>query len=205
MSNNSENPFKDKEVLGKLNEKVKIADEGASLQKYVIVAVVAFALGYGVNWIGQRNDVKSDSDDSKLPISSPSLSSSSSDIDAALKGEVNYLGTEEPLIAANILMIEDQPAGLEVFVKKIDLPKSGWLAIREDNGKGEPGNILGAQLFDPGMTSGKVELLRNTEEGKIYYAMILSDNGDRAFIPKMDLPVLGIDGQPLSVSFKTTR
>lgn len=211
MSNNKENSFRNKEnyndtlykgVVEKSGAKNEQEKESGGFMTYAIIAVVAFIVGFGAGRLGNQNSIKpisnTDTDDK-------ASSSNSSDSDAVLGGGTSYLGAKESLVVEDILAVDDQPAGLNVAVKKINLPKSAWLAIREDNGKGEPGNILGAQLFDPGMISGKVELLRNTEEGKIYYAAIFSDNGDRAFIPKMDLPILGANGRALSVMFKATK
>src|SRR3990167_6515166 len=70
---------------------------------------------------------------------------------------------------------------------------------------GVPGNILGAQLFDSVSNSGIVELLRGTEEGKIYYAIIRQDDGDRAFDLTKDILMTDTDGIFVSTEFKVTE
>ena len=212
MNNNKGDLFKDdgsfkgalyKKVAEVGGEKNIGAKEDSNLTTYLIVAVVAFVLGVGVGRLGKGGEI---STAQKINGDTDISSSTPNTFNTALDGRGDNFGNGTGLLSADdYLVIDNQAAGSEIIVKEIKVSKSGWLAIREDNGLGEPGNILGAQLFDPGMTAGKVELLRNTEEGKTYYAVIFSDNGDRAFIPKMDLPVLVADGMPLSVTFKATK
>ena len=58
---------------------------------------------------------------------------------------------------------------------------SGWVAVREDR-DGVFGNILGAQYLPAGTyTNVTVDLLRGTEPGKIYYAVLYKDDGDKVF------------------------
>lgn len=155
-----------------------------NFQVYLIIGIVAFLIGVGVGKIGKT-------DNTEVSLGDTNVATSSLNKNIALQN------------ISDLLEVDNQSAGLEVVVKKIKVSESVWVAIHEDNGQGEPGNILGAQLFDPIMTSGTVELLRNTEVGKTYYAVIRGDNGDRAFIPKMDMPILDSNGRPLMVTFKT--
>ena len=98
--------------------------------------------------------------------------------------------------------VGDQSAGTTIVLKSVTLPQTGWVAIHEDN-SGVPGNILGAQRLDAGTTNlGNVTLLRGTTAGGTYYAMLHADNGDGAFDPHVDLPMLGADGKPVMMVFK---
>lgn len=104
------------------------------------------------------------------------------------------------------LAVSNQPAGLGVSLDRLEITKSVWIAIHEDNGQGEPGNILGAYRFGAGeYTDVTVPLLRNTEEGGTYYAMFHSDNGDETFDHEMDTPIRDVANRPLMEAFSTIR
>lgn len=84
------------------------------------------------------------------------------------------------------IAVGDQAGGKTVTITSVSLPSSGWVAVHED-ATGRPGKILGAQRFSKGThAKGVVELLRATENGKTYYAMLHDDDGDRTFDPKKD-------------------
>src|SRR3989338_6152319 len=62
------------------------------------------------------------------------------------------------------------------------------------------------RLFDGGTwDNGKVELLRGTIEGGKYFAMLHADNGDRAFDPKLDAPIVGKTGSPIMMEFTASE
>ncbi len=109
-------------------------------------------------------------------------------------------GAQLPLAVTESVSVMNQAAGLNVVVDSVTLASSGWVAIHE-NQDGQPGNILGAQRFDAGTYSGAVELLRETVPGGSYYAMLHRDNGDGAFSPSSDAPVLGADGRAITAAF----
>ena len=50
-----------------------------------------------------------------------------------------------------------------------------------------------------------VELLRNTEEGGTYYAVIYVDDGDKKFDHKIDLLATTADGNPVMDVFGVIR
>ena len=103
----------------------------------------------------------------------------------------------------NTIAVNDQPAGLKVDISSVTLSNSGWAVVHESVG-GKPGNILGAQRFDAGTYDGSIELLRNTEEGSMYYVMLHKDDGDKEFDHKNDLPILS-DGKPVMTTFYAIR
>jgi len=107
-------------------------------------------------------------------------------------------------LGQNIILVHDQKAGINVEIESVNLKNTGWVVINESV-NGVPGNILGAQLFDSGSNSGIVELLRGTEEGKIYYAIIRQDDGDRAFDLTKDILMTDTDGKFVSTEFKVTE
>lgn len=105
---------------------------------------------------------------------------------------------------ANAIAVDDQDAGSTATVRSATLSEEGWVVIHEDwNGK--PGNILGARRLPAGTQQAVVvELLRSTEGGKVYYAMLHRDDGDKAFAHTRDLPVLDASGSPIMMRFIAT-
>lgn len=98
------------------------------------------------------------------------------------------------------ILVENQPPGLSVHIASLMLTRDQWVVIHEDK-NGSPGAILGAGRFRAGMTSGDVELLRATEEGRTYYAMFHRDDGVTGFDPKSDLPSSDDAGHAIMSSF----
>lgn len=100
----------------------------------------------------------------------------------------------------NAIAVDTQKAGDRVEVTMVTFSQTGWVAIHEDR-DGKLGNVLGAARFEPGIHLGSVELLRPTESGKTYYAVLYADNGDRMFDLKTDAP-MQTGGTPIQVTFK---
>ena len=105
---------------------------------------------------------------------------------------------------ANTVAVDDQDAGSTATIRKAALSEEGWVVIHEDwNGK--PGNILGARRLPAGEHQAiVVELLRSTEGGKVYYAMLHRDDGDKAFAHTRDLPFVDAAGSPIMMRFVAT-
>jgi len=167
------------------------------MPKYVLTAVVAFLVGFGSAWLYLDGNIKSLSvvggEDGK-----------EKNLDNREGGAITA-GTSGMLAESDAIVVNDQGPGTEVSIAKTIFEKGGWVVIHEDDGAGKPGKILGAQLFDPGSwDNGKVELLRGTIEGGRYFAMLHSDNGDRAFDPKLDTPIIGKTGAPIMMEFEAT-
>lgn len=101
-----------------------------------------------------------------------------------------------------LFSVADQKAGLAVNVSDITLEKDTWIAIREDNGNGELGNILGASLFfNETKGSADVALVRTTEANKNYYAVLYIDDGDKVFDFKKDQPWKEENGDIFKLAF----
>ncbi len=118
-------------------------------------------------------------------------------------------GTNAPFLAGaavsftggqDTIKVDDQAAGDSVAISSAALSARAWVVIHEDY-DGKPGRILGAQLFPGGVGSGKVDLLRPSMEGKTYYAMLHTDDGDHAFDMTKDLPMKDQAGMPIMVKF----
>lgn len=105
----------------------------------------------------------------------------------------------------NGLIVEDQGPGRTVKISELIFKRPGWVAIHDDI-NGTPGRILGARVFDIGITTeGVVELLRGTIGGKSYFAMLHDDDGKyKEFNPQTDKPLLGDDGKPVMVLFQVS-
>ncbi len=191
--NNKENFVKNKSEDEAL-KKFVTDNEGGNFGKYAIVAIAFLLIGIGLGWYSAKT----------RGLENQKTDNVSETENEAVTKDANGGVFTWPSNVGDVLTVPNQAPGLEVKIDKINTPKSVWVAIHEDSGEGQPGNILGAQLFDVGMASGTVELLRGTEKGQTYYAMIHDDNGDRAFIPKMDTPIVNASGGPIMVIFKTT-
>lgn len=118
---------------------------------------------------------------------------------APIGEEVNVSGAM--LIGGNAIAVNDQAPGLKVEVATVTLAQDGWVAIHEVL-NGQAGNILGARRFSTGANqTGAVELLRPTEEGKVYFAMLHSDDGDRQFDHTKDLAITDPQGNIILMRF----
>jgi len=103
---------------------------------------------------------------------------------------------------SSLLSVSKQLAGDKVIISSVELENDSWIAINEKV-NGELGNILGALWLPAGKHSDvEVELLRSTESGKSYFAVIRSDNGDKEFDHEIDLPLEDENGNILVSSFE---
>ncbi len=86
----------------------------------------------------------------------------------------------------NTIILSGNTAGNTVSLSKASLSQDSWIVIREDV-DGEFGKALGAGWFPKGLNEKiTVELLRNTETGKKYYAVLYTDAGDHKFSSKVN-------------------
>jgi hypothetical protein len=102
------------------------------------------------------------------------------------------LSDDTPKITASTESIDvlDQDPGLSVIVKGVALVQVSWIAVRDSSGR-----TLGAGRFEPGVHMGiEVPLLRATEAGQSYQALIYVDDGDREFDLHKDILVTYADG-----------
>ena len=158
-------------------------EEKKPLGKCVVIAVVAFLVGFGSAWVWLT----------KSPVGAGIVGDKTS-------GQKSDKAIDE--VIGNSISASGQSAGISAKIDSVKVEKLSWVAIHEDN-NGAPGNILGAQLFESGEHSGTVELLRGMLPGQTYYAMVHTEDGDRAFDPKKDLPLIDDAGQPVWAIFQT--
>ncbi|MBI5004687.1 MAG: hypothetical protein HZC04_00665 [Candidatus Lloydbacteria bacterium] len=161
--------------------------------KHLVVFLLGFALGFGSLWLWNKNNAVS-------------LNKNSNETKGILfpakeaKENVDGAANEKD---RNRIVVVSQEAGSLVVITEVQAEAPTWVAIHEDV-DGKPANILGAQLFDAGVHSGTVALLRNTEPGRTYHALLYKDNGDRVFDYVVDLPVESASEMVVSASFATT-
>ncbi len=105
----------------------------------------------------------------------------------------------------NSLMVNDQFPGAIVYVSSVTTSAGGWVIITDEEGA-TPGKTIGTQYFSAGTdTTGVVNLLELTEEGKYYYALLLSDNGDKVFDPAVDVALRDNSGREIAIRFLSTQ
>jgi len=155
-----------------------------------IVAGIILALVFiGGWWLIARNaSFSSDLSDTKAGDNVGATSS-----DRVQPGSVlGPLSDETPTITASTesIDVQDQGAGMSIQVKKASLVQIGWIAVRDGNGR-----TLGAGRFEPGVHADvEVPLLRTTEAGQSYQALIYVDDGDKEFDLHKDILVTKDDG-----------
>ncbi|MEX0652305.1 MAG: hypothetical protein WD509_03195 [Candidatus Paceibacterota bacterium] len=108
--------------------------------------------------------------------------------------------TQERLVRNDAIIVQNQKPGMTVVIDKAVLEEDGWIVIHEGT-VSHIGNALGASRFDKGEHSGVVELLRSTERGVIYRAVLYRDNGDKEFSLDSDFPFLQNGNQPVLTTF----
>jgi len=145
---------------------------------------------YGTNGTEQTNPV------SAIPSSSETQQASVINAGVNINAQVgNEAGPNKGILTASVasnnkVIVSDQLAGNMVKIESVSLTFDGWVAVHEDI-NGQPGNILGAQRFDAGSYSGgQVELARASVTGGKYYVMLHTDDGDKMFDHKLDLPFM---------------
>ena len=101
------------------------------------------------------------------------------------------------------LAVVDQASGMSVQVGNVEFAVPGWVVVHETEG-GHVLNALGAARLDAGSYTGViVELLRTTEPGGSYAVILYSDNGNKEFEIRGDLPIIDIEGNPVMKTFHT--
>lgn len=106
--------------------------------------------------------------------------------------------------SASTIIVQDQAAGRTVEIAQIKLDRVAWVAVHEET-DATPGRILGAVRLHTGNINGTIELLRATEAGKVYYAMLHINDDDGVFDHKKDVPMTDTSGNPIMVKFSATN
>jgi len=102
------------------------------------------------------------------------------------------------------LSVADQSSGKAVLVKEVRLSELGWVAVHEVQGGETMGNVLGAARLEAGDHYNiVVNLLRGTEPNKQYAVILYTDNGNKEFDLRGDLPIMTKEDKPVVVRFTT--
>jgi hypothetical protein len=108
-----------------------------------------------------------------------------------------------PSTEVNRIVMSDQYPGNMVYLSSVQLAKPGWVVIHKDNA-GQPGDVIGSTYFASGINPGKVTLTSSTIEGGVYYAMLHTDDGDKIFDAKKDLPLKDSRGNTVMKLFRAS-
>lgn len=98
--------------------------------------------------------------------------------------------------SANLLQVNNQPAGTSVRAEEADLLQNGFVVIKDASGK-----VLGAS---PILAAGKNTLVFTpavVSKGKTYYAYLYGDNGDAKF-GNGDVPLKDVSNNQIVIPFK---
>ncbi|TSC72265.1 MAG: hypothetical protein G01um101470_368 [Parcubacteria group bacterium Gr01-1014_70] len=172
----------------------------------LIVAIASFFIGFGAaSLVGNDEKRNLSTGSSEGPgiedITLPPLPFNKDTAGNAMQGGMEVAVSS----LGNTLEIENQRAGVSVFVKRVEFPETRWIVLRDVNDDGTLGNILGAGWFPAGAHENvSVPLLRSTVGGEQYRAVLYADtNGNKQFEHKTDEPVKDSKGNTVSVSFST--
>ena len=166
-------------------------------QKFIIGLILGLVIGWGgtILALDKKDRIKTGELESKSDSKDESM-------DESAPMGTSYKKIEAILVSGtNAVEVNDQLAGDKVEVTMVTLSKAGWVVIHEDD-NGASGKVLGARRYEPGIYLAEVELLRPTESGKMYYAMLHLDDGDKEFNLGKDAPIKGDDGIVVMDSFK---
>jgi hypothetical protein len=170
--------------------------------KYAIVAVVAFFAGFLFSrGLGENtaSPLVRDYYDVSDTVTTTQITATTSAIENSIETK------SSSAIGGYSVRVDDQPAGIVVFLSSMSLRETGWIAVHEDR-EGAPGNILGAQRFFGGNypQGGSVELQRGTQPDAIYYVMMHIDDGVDGFDHALDVPFQSKSGELIMDMFHAT-
>lgn len=105
----------------------------------------------------------------------------------------------------NSLVVEDQPLGEAVFIKRLTLARGGFVVIQAVDPGGEPGAFIGDLEFFPAGTYTNINVefdFENSGEdlklktGDLIFITLYQDYGDGAFDANGDRAVIKLNGKP---------
>ncbi|PIR45136.1 MAG: hypothetical protein COV10_01270 [Candidatus Vogelbacteria bacterium CG10_big_fil_rev_8_21_14_0_10_51_16] len=182
--------------------------------KVVLAAVLGIIIGFGFGrFTTERNATELEEAEEvgeEMGAPSPNESTaetndiiSATDSDMVVQdsnGAVVTTVSQETSVTSAVTAL-DQSAGMSVKTL-VSMDRRGWVVVHEQT-NGVPARILGAKPYGPATGEVRVNLLRGTKAGSVYYVMLHSDDGDiEDFSLSRDLPLLGANGMPIMVMFK---
>jgi len=168
-----------------------------SFLRLLTYGVIFFVIGFGIGWFwfGKQEGSVAEVKEAGNTVLEGTQEKSGVNLEGSPKENKAQAVSGEDSIS-----VKSQAAGNKVSIEKVTMREDGWVAI-QDNNDGELGNILGAQWWPAGEDSGEIDLLRDTESEKGYFAVIYVDNGDKLFSKAEDELVTGTDGKALRFGF----
>ncbi len=158
-------------------------------QKTVVAFITGLLIGGLLVW------VFSSSPEAVAPVATPEDEGATMVVDNTSEGADSTTEevTETPVTVVGDarVAVSDQSAGSVVTLSDVSYPTdAGWIVVR-DYMDGVPGNILGAARYnlEESLTPTEVSLLRSTVKDSSYQVVFYSDDGDKQFSSKTDVPV----------------
>lgn len=111
--------------------------------------------------------------------------------------------TDQNLVGLNRITMTDQYPGNVVYLNSVQFEKPGYVAVYSDK-DGQLGSVLGSTAFGAGINPGKVTLSKPMIDGKVYYAVMHSDDGDGKFDAVKDAPLKDSKGNVIMKTFRAT-
>jgi hypothetical protein len=181
-----------------------VMDGANTTTNWIIAGLVALAVIIGGGWLIAREkagSVSGKASTSTAVTTQTDTSDTGSTENIKTGGDVTTptVRTNDMTASAagETITVLDQPAGPNAIVAEVTLTKPSWVVIRDTRGW-----ALGAAWFSESQKSIVVPLLRNTETGKTYEAVIYTDDGDKKFsLHASDMLVTGTAGAPVSSTF----
>lgn len=165
----------------------KPGEEEKLSSTWLYVAIVAGVILLGSGWLIARHN-------SSITKNATSTEETAMDVLPAVSESGLMTGTGSQAMAAETtsngetLTILDQPASKTVLASSMKITATSWVAVRDVKTQ----HILGARRFEPGTTSGFVELLKSTVAEQQYEGVIYVDDGDKTFDFHKDSLVSGV-------------
>lgn len=160
-----------------------------STNNWIIIAIVAALLILGGWWAFTQSPSPSSPEDAEA--AGGNADGDSVPIDVSAGPSTTSDG--------EAVSVSDQQAGETVMLDSVTFSETGWVAIRDDRGW-----TLGAKRFEPGTYSDvAMTLLRATEAGQRYQALLYIDDGDKQFDFKKEILVTRSDGSVGGMMFST--
>ncbi len=192
--------------------------EGRSIWSTLVIALLAGLIGFFLGkGLGPQSDslvaqndldataqgIETEGVDKDLNVATKGIEEKTTNSQANIESSVLTKKDDGQMMAKDggvTVTAKDQTAGSKVQVAGT-LVAPTWVVIHEMNVDATVGRILGAKLFDLGVYSGMVELLRETVAGRRYTAMLHVAAENRIFDTKKNPPLLDAKGLPMMVSF----
>lgn len=141
--------------------------------------VVGLVAGFVIGWFWQKNG-------SQVLVAGDIQNSTSTVIVTTTSTVPALETTYQTIDVSATVSVDDQRAGSLVFIKRAEVSKPTWIAIREIT-NGSIGNILGAGMVTSDTDDVPVTLLRKTKPDGQYAVFLYQDNNDGWFDFKKDL------------------